>query len=240
MTSHLIRSIALTALTLFLALPAQAQQQPLPLEDEALDEPVVGEKLAEQPDLYGPGTVDAQLTLSFGTFLTPQLEPAIDIGLIPFGDTLTLSLGASAAVGYCVGCLLFTALTPIDVRNWMFTPQLRVLLHIEDLAYALGLLELDLYAGLVAGPSFHAFTLTERATGDSATERVLGVGGGPLLGLHYLISDRIFVGTELKYVLTRSVNTQTLDVGGTTYSESEFSTYLQNGLDYNVHLGARF
>lgn len=189
---------------------------------------------------YGPGTLDAQLTLGIGGLFTPQIEPAVDLGLIPLGQDLTLSLGASASFGYCVGCFIFGAITNIDVKFWTFEPLARVLLHVESLSRALNITGLDVYGGLTGGPSIYNFTLTGQNNNVKVTDRVVAVGLGALGGMHYLLNDHVYLGAELRYLIKLGVNTGSVTIDGTTYQEYDRSDYVQNGLDYNFHLGFRF
>lgn len=190
--------------------------------------------------LHRPGTLDAQVTVGLGTFLTPQIEPAVDLGLIPIGADNTISIGASVGAGYCLGCLIFSLLPDLSVRAWSLEPQARVLAHFGSLSKNLNLPELDLYAGPIAGLSMYQFTWTQSQGQISAEDRLFGISAGLLGGLHYLISDRIFLGAELKYALTFGLNSFVVQVGDTTYSEVSTNNYVQNGFEYNFHLGARF
>lgn len=192
------------------------------------------------PDTYGPGTLDMQLTLGFGALFSPQIEPAVDLGLIPLGEDLTLSVGASVAAGYCLGCVFLSALTSIKVRYWSLEPLARVLLHVESLSRSLNVPQLDLYGGLIGGPSIYTFTITETSDTISVTDRSVAVGLGALGGMHYLLNDRVYLGAELRYLLYLGVNTGSVTIDGTTYDEYDRGDYIQSGLDYTFHLGVRF
>lgn len=227
-------------LLIVLAIPhsATAQQSEVVVPEEDSVTPSLEDTRWSR--LHRPGTIDAQLTLGFGTFLTPQLEPAVDVGLIPIGADNTISLGASAGFGYCLGCLILSALPGLSVRAWSLEPQLRVLAHFGSLSKSLNIPEIDLYAGPIAGFSMYQFTWTQNQGEVNARDSLFGISAGLLGGLHYLLSDRVFAGAELKYALTFGLNSFVVEVGDTTYSDISATNYVQNGFEYNFHLGARF
>lgn len=190
-------------------------------------------------EAYGPGTFDFQLTVGLGTFLSPEIEPAFDLGLIPLGENTTMSLGAGVGLGYCLGCHIFDVLTTLRVRAWNADPYARVLFHFNGLRESLGIPELDVYAGILGGPSYYRFSIRDTQNNVEANQNIVTLGGGLMGGLHYLLSESFFLGLELRYVLSVGLNTGELRVGENTY-DFDYGTYVQNGMSYTFHLGFRF
>lgn len=237
MTRHIITPLLFILCTLT-ASSAYAQQP-------ALTTPQEGEVSTDVEDarwskLFRPGTLDAQVTLGMGTALSPTFEPSVDLGLIPLGTDNTLSIGASVGMGYCLGCLILSALPNLSVRSWSIDPQVRVLGHFGSLVKSINIPEMDLYGGLVSGVSIYHFRWIQDNPSVEANGNVLGINMGLLGGMHYLLNERVYIGAELKYLLTLRLNEVTVEVDGTTYSDAAFNNYIQNGMEYTFHLGARF
>lgn len=184
-------------------------------------------------DAFGPvnpGTFD--LTLGVGGFFYNTIEPGADMGLIPVSDVGTISMGGYLDAGYCLlGCFLFNSLmnwasdgqANLRLRAFHINPMARGLFHLNILAEALDLRSLDVYGGLVAGPSFYNVNL--RVMNESADMKNITFLIGPTVGLRYTLGDGqgFFVFGEARYLV---------EFGSTTYQlqTSDGYTYSDNGL----------
>ncbi|TXD35934.1 hypothetical protein FRC98_14785 [Lujinxingia vulgaris] len=198
--------------------------------------------ITDTPDLsFGLGTLDLTLSggLSGGLYLFA--EPGVDLGLIPLGDGLTLGLGGTVNLGWCLLCAGVTALTPLNVSAWYVNPLARATLHFDAIAKAVDLPQLDTYAGLTAGPSFYSFTLSvdnDPAQGDfSETTFLLG----PLFGARFTVNEDngFFLFAEARLLMEFGYNTITFrDSNGTVYTQDDGVS--RGGMDWVGGLGLRF
>jgi len=190
-----------------------------------------------KPELFGPGDVDAQMTLSVAPFFGLSAEPAVDVGLVPLPADITLSLGASLGVEHCLGCYIFD-LVGLRVRYSSFKPMARVLAHIGAVSTALNLPELDFYAGATGGLGYYRMLFAIPAGQDSLRSNQVAFGAGPLVGVHFFINKRVYLGAEGRYLLWLGTNVETLTLDGETY-EIDTSSYIRSGMNYTFHLGFR-
>ncbi len=219
--------------------PASATAQPeAPKEEAPKDERV-----------FGAGTFD--LSVGIGGVWYPHIEPGLDIGIIPLPASTTISLGATLDVGYCVGCLILGALASLSpdydwtIRSWYVAPSVRALVHFGIIGEILRLPELDLYAGLMAGPAMYYFgvRLEDRHSNADVTvsEQVYTFFGGPVFGARYLLGDTLFAFLETRYLISSSVSSGAASINGDRVPIS-YNDYLGSryGTDYTFGVGARF
>lgn len=207
-----------------------------------------GEKKAEgkrDPREFGPGTFD--LSIGAGGLFYPHIEPGLDIGLIPIADrNVVLSIGGSLELGYCLGCKLFDIAarlsgSDLSVTSWYVLPFLRANAHLNAVGRLIKMPELDVYAGLMAGPGYYSFKV--ESSSDNAKVDYTSVTGtvGPVLGLRYLFGKRGFVGFEARYLVTVGHEDVVLkDSSGNVIQTFNGSDVARNGTDYQVSVGVRF
>lgn len=194
-------------------------------------------------DPYGPGTFD--LTVGFGGIWYPRLEPAVELGLIPIADnSVTLGIGMSVDVGYCLGCLLFGLIPELSVRSWYVTPMPKVVAHLNFLSKAIKQDYLDPYAGLMGGPSFFYTGVEWDPDGpdNNATAEDFGIGAvvGPFAGLKAMLGDFFLVYVEARYLIGFVSDTVRVESSAGDVEIVDRSDYLTWGLDYEFGLGVRF
>lgn len=237
-----LAAIATTMLLLTGSAAAQEPTSPAPAPPESELGPEGAVSITDTPDLsFGLGTLDVTLSGGLSSGLYLFLEPGADLGLIPLGDGLTLGLGGTVNLGWCLLCAGVTALTPLNVSAWYVNPLARATLHFDAIAKAIDLPQLDTYAGFTAGPSFYSFTLSvdnDPAQGDfSETTFLLG----PLFGGRFTVNDDngFFLFAEARLLMEFGYNTITFrDSNGTVYTQDDGVS--RGGLDWVGGLGMRF
>lgn len=224
--------VLLALLCCALAAPAHAQTA-------AADTGGTEEEMLNDERIMVPGTIDSQLTVGGGPLLSIQAEPAVDIGILPIGEVLTVSLGAGIGASYCVGCFIFEILT-LRVRYWSVEPMVRALVHLRGLSQWAEVPKIDLYAGALGGAGWYNFSLATRVGADidaSVNELAFGIGG--LAGVHYLFTPNLFVGAEARYLRWLGVSSEQITVEGETRAFN-YGDFIRSGTDYTFHFGVRF
>ncbi|RDV38201.1 hypothetical protein DV096_10330 [Bradymonadaceae bacterium TMQ3] len=235
---------ALATMLLLFAGTATAQEphSPAPASSESALAPEGDVAITDTPDLgFGLGTLDVSISGGLSSGLYLFLEPGADLGLIPLGEGLTLGLGGTVNLGWCLLCAGVTALTPLNVSAWYVNPLARATLHFDAIAKAVELPQLDTYAGFTAGPSFYSFTLSvdgDPAQGNfSETTFLLG----PLFGARFTVNEDsgFFLFGEARFLMEFGYNTITFrDSNGTVYTQDDGVS--RGGLDWVGGLGLRF
>lgn len=191
---------------------------------------------------FSPGSLD--FTLRMGGILYNTVEPGVDLGLIPIGDGMTLSVGGSVDAGYClIGCALFNfLLNPLRLNAWHINPLARVILHFNMISEIFDVPSMNIYAGLTGGPSFYNVSLTidgddsARANYNQTTFVI-----GPMAGLRYTFkgTDGFFVFVEGRFLIEAGARTYTVtDSAGNEYSEAGWVN--RGGSSTGFGLGFRF
>lgn len=170
----------LTAFFLFVSSPALAQTEP------ANDTPTSSEASEPSPSGnvgdFGPGDIDLALHLGLSGLLYGQIEPGVDVGLVPITDEVTLSVGGQIGFGACLLCGIISAALPNF--SWGATnisPQGRIGVHLDLIDDGDMGVKLDGFGGLYGGPNFYRFRVRfedeGRVTGG-ITSWILGGYGG--------------------------------------------------------------
>lgn len=211
--------------------------------------PDVHAQNAPQDAFDGPvnaGTFD--LSLGVGGLFYNTIEPGLDVGLVPIAEVGTISVGGYVDAGYCLlGCFLFNSLMKwatsgegeLQLRAFHINPMARALFHFNILAQLINLRSLDVYGGIVGGPSFYNVKLTvldQTAARTSATFLV-----GPTFGLRYAFNDGrgFFVYGEARYLMEfGSTNFQLRASDGHIYSDN--GIVQRGGRRMKVGVGFRF
>ncbi|RAL22191.1 hypothetical protein DL240_10065 [Lujinxingia litoralis] len=241
---HLTRATAALAatVTLFLTATAAAQQPAEPSPNHASATTTGPDvTISDTNELgFNLGTLDMTLSGGLSSGLYLFLEPGAEFGLIPLGEGMTLGIGATVNMGYCILCPAVTALTPLNVSAWYANPLGRATLHFDALAKAFDLRQLDAYVGLTAGPSFYSFDLSldnDPARGSFSETTFLI---GPLAGARFRISEDngFFFFAEARILAEFGYSTITLtDSNGTVYTQDD--AVGRGGLDWVGGLGLR-
>jgi hypothetical protein len=182
--------------------------------------------------------MDLMLAAGFGSLLYPHIEPSIDIGVAPLGP-VTLSVGGSADVGYCLLCGVVTALSDWKVNSWYWSLQGRALIHFNTLSrMAQDNFNADLYAGLSLGPQFYNFTFGYKPTDDEASVDFVTFLGGPVFGVRIFGDDIGFFGyAELRYFIEAGFNETTVEIDNQEFTLT--GDYRRGGSDITLGFGYR-
>lgn len=241
----------LASLTLLVVAPHnEAQAQNLgDLSNRNNDDPEFVKKREEM--LFKAGSVD--VLLGIGGFFYPHIEPGIEVGLINLPADITLGLGLNMDVGYCLGCLLGDLIDDIsgsnyetEIRSWYVAPQLRVLAHLGFIGRIAKMPELDVYAGIGAGPAAWRFSIDVTNKNDSsdsakAAETSIAAFGGPLFGLRYMFSGNFFASLEARYFISVAAENSSVEVNGNPVAVNTQGTINNRyGGDYSLSIGFRF
>ena len=119
------------------------------------------------------------------------------------------------------------------------------MVHFGIIGEIIRLPELDVYAGLMAGPAMYYFgvRIEDRNSNDNVTvsEQIYTFFGGPVLGARYLLGDTLFAFLETRYLVSGSVSSGAATVNGERVPIS-YNDYLGSryGTDYTFGVGARF
>lgn len=228
---HLLIAATSLTLALFTATPhAQSYQEPLDSSEEA--------------GFEGPvraGTLD--FTLAVGGILYNRVEVGADLGLIPIGNSFTISLGGYINAGYCLlGCELFNWIfAPLNLRAWHVNPMARAAVHFNFLSELLDLHQFNIYAGLTAGPSFYDVALTVDNDPAEVTLSQTTFLFGPLLGLRLTLSGTrgFFLFGEARMLAEFGFEQASLRTSdGQLYTAD--SSISRSGEDVAVGVGFRF
>jgi len=187
-----------------------------------------------------PGNIDVALSGGLGALIYPFLEPQVDIGLIPLGP-VTLSVGATGDVGYCLLC---NVLRVIDT-NWRLNSYYlgvygRVLAHVSGLTETLGGdLRVDPYAGLAIGPRFYVVAVEYIPDNASTRGSINSFIIAPQVGARLFLNDDIrwFGFAEASYLIEIGFQSTTLEIGGQTYFVDE--QYASGGASVTLGVGLR-
>lgn len=165
---------------------------------------------AEEPDadeavdpLFAPLTFDVMLGGGISSELYLHGEPAFDLGIARLGQSGGLGLGAGIDVGWCALCGFVSALTDISWSGTFYSPFARVTVHAGTLGGLLPRSErnpLDLYLGVLSGPSFYKFVAGVDGSDTSVTHRRFTLRIAPLIGARLgLGGNRFLLFAEYRY-----------------------------------------
>ena len=185
------------------------------------------------------GNIDVGLTGGLAGLVYPYLEPQIAVGLVPLG-AVTLSVGGVADVGYCLLCgLLGLVNNDWRLNSYYFGAYGRVLAHLTFLSDTLSALRLDPYAGLAVGPRFYFIGLEYLPSSASTTVTATTLIISPQVGTRVFFSadSNWFAFAELRYLFELGFQTQTVDVGGQSFTIT--GDYSSAGSNVGVGIGLR-
>jgi hypothetical protein len=242
----LYRGAWIAVMLLGALMPTSAGAQALePEAEEALrDQEARGEQpaAAEAPDerLFRPGSVDILLGLGldFGGLFYPHIEPGIDIGVIPVGEDITISVGASVDLGYCVLCGLLSLVPNVETfTSYYIAPTGRVLAHLNFISKLAKMPELDISGGLLVSPSIYQFNLSYQDV--KYEQRDIVVSFGPVFAGRYVLDSGLLVFLEYRYLVSTGFSdAKVTGADGSVYdfNTGEFGRY---GQSYTVGVGYR-
>ena len=202
---------------------AEAQESPAPAKGEA----------EKPPEYMGPGTVDGMLSVGLGGLIFVSAEPGVDVGLVPIGNNLTLSVGGVVNMGFCLLCGIGSLAVPnfsVGISN--IAPQARALLHIKAID------DLDVFAGAGFGPSF--YSLKVASNGVELKDRLTAWLFSAVVGGRYFASKAFFGFLEARYQVEAGFNTLTLDAPEWDASFTLNTDYSRRGIDFILGGGLRF
>jgi hypothetical protein len=188
-----------------------------------------------------PGTFD--LTFGLGGFLYTYIEPGVDIGVLPLGDKIVLSVGGYLNAGYCfIGCgILNFFIHPARVSAWHVNPMGRVLFHLNAIAELASLPGIDAYGGVVAGPNYYRASLTIEDGVHAVTGQGFTFLVGPTLGGRYTLQGQsgFFIYGEARYLIEfGSQQWEVTDDRGVVYNQN--SLIHRGGRKMALGIGVRF
>ena len=192
---------------------------------------------------YHAGNFELMLGGSIGGLFYPELELGGELGILPLGDAAVVSVGAVGRVGYCILCLGAGFLTggQLEVRAWNVSAMGRAGVHLPILGETFNIPELDVSAGLIAGPSYYNVQARLRSGNESAfvTQQLLTFSIGPYVALRYLFNDNLFVGFDYRLLYLFSEEAGTIRIADQTY-DIAYNDIVQAGGFYNGYIGIRF
>ena len=193
----------------------------------------------EIDDPFSAGNFDLTFSAGMTNWAYVYVEPGLDIGVLNIGDGLSLSIGGMLNAGYCVTCLLSRLIPGFDLNSWYASPKLRTAVHFNLIAQALNLENLDVYAGVMAGPSLYSLTL--RTDGVSGDANVTSLLFGPYGGTRFTFtgSTGFFVYLDGRLLIELGRQQVTIEVGDEV-EDVDASTFQRGGLDFTLGLGFRF
>lgn len=243
----LFASLALILALGATAAPAHAQNSGTPYSDDwgtpaAATEPEPEPEVEVYPAHMKAGSFDLALAGGLGALIYPHLEPSFELALMPLGDGISLSVGASIDLGYCLLCgVIGLVASDYSVSSWYFTPMGRANLHLDAFARLLELRELDPYIGFTAGPGYYSFRVTVGADNADYDYNRVTILAGPLIGGRFMMDDTqswFFFG-EARYLLEFGFETIVVNAnGGRVYNVGEGIT--RAGMDIVGGIGMRF
>jgi hypothetical protein len=164
----------------------------------------------------------------------------MDIGLLPIGP-VTLSVGATGDVGYCLFCNLlrvFDADWRLD--SYYFGVYGRALAHLSVLTDAIGGdLRIDPYAGLAAGPRFYLVSVEYLPSDTSTRATINSFIIAPQVGARIFFNDELrwFGFGEASYLVEFGFQSTTLVVEGQSYPITQ--EYAGGGTNVTLGVGLR-
>lgn len=181
-------------------------------------EPVVATDEADAGAVFGAGDFDILANIGFN-LLYLTVEPALDIGIVPLGGDMAISLGGGVGLGYCVLCAAVSALSSVNVRASNISPYGRANLHLGSLG---GLIPKDIngttidpYVGLMAGPNIYRFRVDFDQEDAHATATTTSIFAGPAAGLRAGFSNNTLL-LFLEYRVTAEFGFATVNVEDST------------------------
>jgi hypothetical protein len=166
--------------------------------------PVDAAEEAETERNFGLLTIDILLGGGISSELYLHGEPSVDIGVVPIGKSAAIAVGGGVDIGWCALCGLITALSDLNWSGSYYAPFGRATFHLGSLG---GLIPanfeqkytLDTYLGVLAGPSFYTFKLSDNA-GSAVTVDRTAIRVAPLLGARLgLAKNRLLLFGEYRW-----------------------------------------
>lgn len=191
---------------------------------------------------FGPGTLDATVSAGLGGLLYPNIEPGIDIGLIPLGGNTSFSVGGTAGLGYCLLCGIVSAFSnDLSVKSWYSTLMARALVHTDIIAKLMDVNNLDFYLGAMAGPNFYMFSISVDNHPSAISTTITTVGIAPVLGLRLTPenSNWLFFA-EGRAMLEFGFTDTVLKFDDQTQYVFNAQSYSTSGLNLSAGIGYRF
>lgn len=198
---------------------------------------------------FHAGDIDIMVGGGLGGLAYPHIEPSVDIGIVPITDDFSISVGGGVDFGWCLLCAALDAVSPnLDFASSYIRPYGRVLFHLGTLG---GLLDdlggsdytIDLNGGLMGGPAFYSFTVTEENTANPAKyeSSTTSVVLGPLIGGRLGFADNtFFLFLEYRFLAELGFSSASFETGdGETIVYDNTDTYNQDGSDFMLGLGFR-
>ncbi len=201
------------------------------------------EESSEKPGIssFRPGRVDATGAIGLGGLLYVTLEPGVDVSLVPLGDGVTLSVGGTLGVGYCLLCGVVNAATGGDfsVTAWNLAPQGRALVHFDALGEAVGA-QIDAFTGASLGPNTYFFGA--RSGGVRLNESITTFVFTPLFGARIFgkQSGGFFGFGELRYRTEWGFSRVTLEAEEWNQRFVWDNSFARSGFEFIFGGGFRF
>lgn len=199
---------------------------------------------------FSPGTFDLNLHGGFAGITWVWMEPGIEAGLVEIADGVVIGGGAMLNAGVCSTCPLVGLFPGVEyLRAWYVSPKLRASVHLNLVAEAFDMPQLDLYGGVYGGPSFYRVSMRldpQYVTGE-ASSNSFGIVAGPFLGMRYLLSEGggFFVTVEIRALAefaTRISNVE-VDTEDDRQIVRDRTVGLRRGarmMDWHLGIGYRF
>lgn len=232
-----LTTILIVAATVLLPCAAFSQQDDESTPAEPASQVDEAEEV-EEPRVFGALDIDILVFGGFGAFLYPHVEPGVDIGVVPVGKDMAISVGAGVDFGWCALCGLITVASDVDISSSYWGPRGRANFHLGSLG---GLIDtttdsmtLDPYVGVWGGPTFYNFDFEGIVTAHQTTLIL-----GPALGIRVGFADNTFLVTG-EYRLGAEVGFTTVNVegeDGTIYSATD--AFSGRGSDFILGIGFR-
>lgn len=235
---HTLVALSIATASTLLAHDAYGQQfTAAPAEEAAVSEEV------ETGPVFGAGDFDILVNLGFN-LLYLNVEPALDIGIVPLGGDMAISIGGGVGFGFCVLCAAVSAFSDANVKASNISPHGRVNLHLGTLGGALPRdvsgTTIDPYIGFMAGPNIYRFRLDFDHDDAHATATQTSIFGGPAAGIRAGFANNTIV-LFAEYRLTAEFGFATVtieDSDGNSYNVTG-DAYSQRSSNLVLGLGLR-
>ena len=198
----------------------------------------------EEAPNFGALDIDILVLGGFGGLLYPHIEPGVDVGVVPLGKDMAISVGGGVDLGWCALCAVIDLVSDLDISSSYVSPQGRVALHFGTLG---GLLPKDLdnftldpYVGFFGGPVFYKFAVKDATGGASLEAEQFTIVVGPVLGIRLgFANNRLLLLGEYRWSTEAGFTSVTVrDENGTTQTITG-EDFSRSGNDFILGIGLR-
>jgi opacity protein-like surface antigen len=207
---------------------------------ESQEEGAAEAKPVEDDREFRPGTLDLMLGvgLDFGGLFYPHIEPGIDVGLIPIGEDVTLSVSLSVDMGYCLLCGVLSFVDGVEISSYYIAPTARGIAHLNFLSRLLQMPELDISAGVLVSPALYVFDVSYQGTTYKENSTIVSLG--PVFGLRYILDSGLMLFLEYRYLVSFGFSNQTITGQNGQNYVLNTGDLVRYGQSYTVGIGYRF